>query len=96
MRRPGKTTSQMLHAPHGSVFVWLNGQLDYPKRIAQRIGRDDLRFVSLEMVRRGALRGLRLTGLVVDHAAHPEKQTAQALDDAIAYCRRPNLAHHEH
>jgi len=95
VRRPGKTTSQMLHAPHGSVFVWLNDQLDCPKRIAQRIGRDDLRHVSLEMVRRGALRGLRLTGLVVDHAAHPDGQTARELDNAIAHCCRPNLAHPE-
>ena len=80
----GLTTAQIKRAPLGAVFVWLNGDMTYPKNLAHFLGRDDLRIVTLSQVRAGALRGLRLSGLEVDHAARPdERERAELAHVAI-------------
>ena len=64
------TTKQMTDAPLHAVYVWVNGNLDYPKQLAEHLRRTDLRIVTpgwLETPRNW--RGYRLTGLVLDHAA---------------------------
>ena len=67
-RRTGETTRQMEDAPKGAVFVWCNGQTDYPRLLARKIGREDLQIQSPTWFE-DRWRGLELTGVVVDHAA---------------------------
>jgi hypothetical protein len=64
----GETTQQMEAAPKGSVFVWCNGQTDYPIRLAHKIGREDLQIKAPTWLEE-RWRGLELTVVVVDHAA---------------------------
>lgn len=68
-RRSGSTTSQLKNAPLGAAFVWVNGDLHYPRKLAESLGRKDLRMFSPGSVGNGALRGLRLPAVIVDHAA---------------------------
>jgi hypothetical protein len=58
----------MTHASQGSVFVWVVGDLWYPKGLAERCGRKDLEIVGPGWLENG-WRGRELSGLVVDHAA---------------------------
>ncbi len=67
-RGNGETTRQMEAAPKWAVFVWCNGQTDYPRLLAQKIGREDLQIQS-PMWLEERWRGITLTGVVVDHAA---------------------------
>ena len=67
-RGAGATTKQIEAAPKGAVFVWCNGHTDYAIRLAQKIGREDLRIESPTWLE-DRWRGLELTGVVVDHAA---------------------------
>ena len=41
-RGTGRTTQQMIAAPHGAVFVWCNSNITYPKMLAQDLRRDDI------------------------------------------------------
>lgn len=69
MRGNGSTTKQMLSAPTGAIFVWCNGHLDYPTHLARLLSRGDLEVVSPDRLTDRRWEGLRLTGIVVDHAA---------------------------
>jgi len=69
-RGTGRTTEQMRNAPPDSIYVWCNHHLDYPKLLARRLDRYDLRIMSPSAaLERG---GERLLGLhryiVLDHA----------------------------
>jgi hypothetical protein len=57
----------MMEAPHGAIYVWLNGRLDYPRRLADHIGRRDLVIVSAGSVRLETVIG-KMVVMVVDHA----------------------------
>jgi hypothetical protein len=68
-RGSGRTTRAMLDAPKGSVYVWVNHHLDYPRELARRLGRDDLNIVSPRQVEdQGRWAGMRLTDVRLDHA----------------------------
>lgn len=67
-RQSGMTTLQMREAPQGAVYVWPNEVLGYPKRLARDIGRDDLQIVSPWWLRAAMWQGMRLSGIVLDHA----------------------------
>lgn len=69
MRGTGRTTYQMLDAKVGSVFIWCNGHLDYPKELARRLHRKDLRIERPSWLSSNRWRGMRFPGIVVDHAA---------------------------
>ena len=68
-RGTGRTTHSMRNAPVGSVYVWVNGILDYPRELAKKIHRDDLLIVSPDWLSDQRWVGLRLSGITVDHAA---------------------------
>lgn len=91
-RRPGITTMQMLAAPPGAAFVWVNSATSYPRRLAHYLGRNDLRIVSPMQVSHGALRGLRLSALVVDHAAKLTPRQRYEIEAAKAYLLPSNAA----
>jgi hypothetical protein len=67
-RGTGKTREQMLKAANGSIFIWCNHHIDYPKYLAQAIGRKDLKIVAPSWLDNG-WQGRELSGIVVDHAA---------------------------
>lgn len=66
--KKGQTTQQMELAPKAAVFVWVSGDLHYPKKLALAIGRADLQIEAPDWLEHRA-RAQRPSGLVVDHAA---------------------------
>ena len=66
-RGNGETTRQMQDATQDAVFVWCNDDLDYPKLVAARVGRSDLKIVGPNWLNDETWRSLELTGLVIDH-----------------------------
>lgn len=69
-RRQGKTTQQILNAPHGAVFVWCNNRTDYVRDLTRSLGRTDLRIFGLDIAfESGAVRLRGINKVVVDHAA---------------------------
>jgi len=67
-RGTGKTTALMKAAPPDAVYIWCNSALEYPKQLAKKIGRADLRIVSPAWLSNRQWMGIELTGLVADHA----------------------------
>ena len=82
MRDDGTTTRQMQAATRGAVFVWGNSQIGYPKGLAKHIGREDLKIVSPSWLE-DRWRGLKLTGVMVDHAATLTDQQWNGLHGAM-------------
>jgi hypothetical protein len=82
-RQTGKTTRQMRAAPKGAVFIWCNAQLDYPRILAKRIGREDLRIKSPTWLERAYL-GHEYLFIVVDHAARLTGRQYEGYYHAIA------------
>lgn len=68
-RQSGRTTQAMQAAPRDAVFVWCNHHLDYPKDLARKLGRDDLKIVSPSWLTDRRWVGLELSALQLDHAA---------------------------
>lgn len=67
-RQRGTTTQQMRHAKPGSIFVWCNHALDYPRELARYLDRDDLRVVGPDwLLVADNLRGMRVP-IEIDHA----------------------------
>lgn len=66
-RQTGRTSKQIEAAPQGAVFVWVTGDLGYPRRLAEQLGRDDLQFVAPLFLERGEFGG-RDTVVCIDHA----------------------------
>lgn len=66
-RQTGRTTRQMVNAPEGAVYVWVSADLDYPRHLAHRLGRDDLRIVDSKWLAREDATA-STTYVVIDHA----------------------------
>lgn len=66
-RGTGRTTRQMKSAPEGAHFVWCTNNTDYPKKLALRHGRPDLKIVGRGYITSNRSMGTRPTGIVVDH-----------------------------
>lgn len=90
-RKAGATTRQMEVAPQGAVFVWCNRHLDYPVALAQKLGRGDLEIVGPTWLDGHAWYGLRISGIVVDHAAHLSDSQQYGLSKALTRVT-PNAA----
>lgn len=69
-RGSGSTTKQIKNAPLGAIYVWLNNDLHYPRRIAEEQKRTDIKFVGPNWLDKQGFRGLSLSGLILDHATH--------------------------
>lgn len=67
-RGEGTTTTQMRNSPKRAVFVWVNSHLDYPKRLAAKLGREDLEIVSPNWLSTAQWIGRTFPALVLDHA----------------------------
>lgn len=68
-RLSGSTTRQMEDAPQNAIFIWCNSDTYYPKRLAEKLGRKDLRIKSPDWLDYG-WRGLYLSGVILDHAVN--------------------------
>ena len=64
----GQTTRQMQAAPLGAHYVWTFGLLDYPRKLADRIGRTDLVIVRPSFFEFHRWTEDKIYGIVVDHA----------------------------
>ena len=75
----GHTTCQMLIAPKGAVYVWLQQYMSYPRDLARYLGRDDLTFQGPSW-----LNHVRNSGpiVILDHATVPRLTKQQW----ITYC----------
>jgi len=69
----------MQEAPKGAVFVWCNRHTDYPKALAQKIGRTDLEIRPLAWLRPENVRGREFAGVVLDHAVRLDSEGYEAL-----------------
>lgn len=87
-RGTGRTTRQMQQAPIGAVYIWCNNLLDYPKRLADKLGRSDLKIVGTEWLENRRWRGVEISGLDIDHAARLTASQMAELDGALPYIRR--------
>ena len=68
-RGTGRTTAQIKAAPPNAVFLWpAHGSLSYVRDLAKRVGREDLRIISVENFSPEMV-AWRNTPVVVDHAA---------------------------
>ena len=79
-RQCGKTTKAILSAPKGAYFVWVNSWTKYPRDLARSLGRDDLKFVSPETLKRETIYNLHHGDtVVVDHAAEIDRDAFDRL-----------------
>lgn len=81
-RQTGITTRQMNAAPTGAIFVWPNALLNYPQRLAKKLGRTDLRIISTSAFNINVVAVKRLTveDIVIDHATRLTNDGQAALD----------------
>jgi hypothetical protein len=69
-RQTGRTTRQIINAPHGAIYVWPEkNSIFYPKRIARDNGRDDLEIITPEQLHVDRIRSRSNVHIVIDHAA---------------------------
>ena len=81
-RGNGRTTQQMKYAPKGAIFIWVNEVLSYPIRLARSLNRSDLKIYRPSILEHSAmcLRGLELSGIIVDHAVDLTKGQLRGLE----------------
>ena len=88
-RGTGETTRQLQACPPGGLFVWGGGRLGYPRELAEKINRQDIRIVACdELEYPERICGLRLPGIVVDHAARLTEVQYQGLLRLIPLVRK--------
>ena len=68
-RGSGRTTRAMLAAPKGAYYIWCGGSLDYPRELARKLGREDLKIVGPDWLTARRYQGLTGLQLRVDHYA---------------------------
>lgn len=91
-RRAGKTTQQILSAPAGAIFVWVSGDVSYPKRLAEELGRRDLTFVGPSFASSEKWRGFDRE-IVADHAVWDHLTNSNergAFSEMLAYFKYKN------
>lgn len=68
LRGTGRTKKQIEDAQQGSIFVWCNNRIDYPKQLAKSIGRSDVRIEGKSWLCSERIRGIDPFKIIVDHA----------------------------
>lgn len=67
-RGTGRTTRQMRELPQGGIFVVAHAPMrSYARALAQHLGRPDIRVETIYWFKGVGWRGLRPTGVAVDH-----------------------------
>lgn len=82
-RQTGTTTRQLQAAPAGSIYIWPNAMISYPRALAEHIGRRDLSFHGPDWLAnpRNVL-CLRGGAIVIDHATRLGPEGEQAIRHA--------------
>lgn len=70
LRGSGRTTRQMREASEGAIFIWVNGDLFYPKRLAKHLDRTDIKVIRPSELLLENHHGSQVSGVVLDHAAN--------------------------
>ena len=83
MRKPGRTTNQMLSAPKGALYIWCNSNLEYPHRLALALGRSDLRIVRPSYTEDDRFLGRTFPAVVVDHNTTFTDRQWDGFDDLL-------------
>jgi hypothetical protein len=68
LRGAGRTTRQLELLPQGALFVWCNGALGYPRDLARKLNRTDIRIISPNGLFDPGLRGVEWSAIDLDHA----------------------------
>lgn len=68
IRQTGITTRQMQALPIGALFVWCINSLHYPTKLAQSIGRADLKIVTPSWILGQNWKGCEFSAVARDHA----------------------------
>ena len=85
VRGTGRTTQQMLKAPNGAYYIWCNSITTYPRSLALRLNRWDLRILPLSVLdRMEFFCGLRNVSIVIDHAAQFTTKQNENLEHILA------------
>ncbi len=87
-RGDGTSTKQMKAAVENAVYVWLNADLDYPRHLAKKLNRDDLKIVAPSWLEQRRFVGLELTDVILDHAYVPDIRTYKCFKEALARIRK--------
>lgn len=86
IRQTGITTEQMKKAPRDAIYVWVNHHFDYPRTLAKKLGRDDVRVVSPSFLASNNLCGL-LRPVILDHATVLTRPQREEYEAHCAYCK---------
>jgi len=81
-RQTGQTTSQLKAAPKNAVFIWVSGATQYPRDLARKLGREDLKIVGPDWLTSDRWRGLELSDIILDHALTLKGREWEAYDHA--------------
>ena len=67
-RQSGRTTKRMQGLPTGGTFIVHNQMMvDYCKKLSEKISRPDIKIYTTDFLRHNRWRGLKFTGIDVDH-----------------------------
>lgn len=70
LRGSGRTTAQLLAIKPGGVFIWCNDLIHYPKALAKKLGREDIKIYPLcNLENTHKFVGMKVSEIIVDHAA---------------------------
>lgn len=86
--RSGRTSQQMLAAPPRAVFVCCNEQLIYPRQLAGRLRRKDLRIVGPSWLEDEGWRGGDFSAVVLDHALRLTDGQRRGLSGLLSMVRQ--------
>ena len=76
----GLTTNQMLKAPVGATYVWVNSNLCYPKKLARHLGRQDLEIVRSSWLTFRNCNGRRVSALILDHGLETDEEMQEVIE----------------
>lgn len=89
-RQTGRTSAQLkaLKAlKPNALFVWCNGDLYYPEKLAEHLGVKNIRIVKPMFIMDQAWRGLRFSEVVLDHAYHACNRHNATFQEYLAILR---------
>lgn len=78
-RGTGRTTRQLREAPQNSIYIWFNLNLHYVRKLAQHLGRNDIKVMTQDDIGYGRLNGLNVP-ILVDHAVRLTMQESQEIN----------------
>jgi len=89
-RGTGRTAALMRDTPRDAVFiVGFRNVVDYARRLAEKLQRDDLKIVPAEWLEQRNWMGREFTGIVLDHDVRLSDRQQTMLTIVMAQVRKP-------